>query len=150
MQRRKECSMPDIIHRVGVKAPLAKVFGALSTLEGLRHWWVGDATGDTDIGGSINFGFCQMKVIESKPDSLVRWKCISGPEEWVGTEVLFRLKRKEGQTFILFMHADWREPVEFMYHCSTKWATFLLSLRDWLEGGQGRPTPHDLKIHVGD
>jgi hypothetical protein len=27
-------------------------------------------------------------------------------------------------------HANWKEPVEFMHHCGTKWATFLLSLRD--------------------
>jgi hypothetical protein len=37
-----------------------------------------------------------------------------------------------------------------MHHCSTKWATFLLSLRDDLESGKGRPAPRDVKIHVGD
>jgi len=36
--------------------------------------------------------------------------------------------------------------VEFMGHCSTKWATFLLSLRDLVETGQGKPAPHDLRI----
>jgi len=35
-------------------------------------------------------------------------------------------------------------------HCSTKWATFLLSLKDWLERDEGRPVPYDVKIHVGD
>ena len=42
------------------------------------------------------------------------------------------------------------EAVEFMHHCSTKWATFLWSLLDALEQGENRPAPHDLKIHVGD
>jgi hypothetical protein len=37
-----------------------------------------------------------------------------------------------------------------MHHCSTKWATFLLSLRDLLETGRAHPTPNDIKIHVGD
>ena len=142
--------MPNILHRVGINAPPAKVFGALTTIEGLRHWWVGETRGNTDTGGLIDFGFCQMKVIESIPDSLVHWKCVSGPNEWVNTEVSFRLVWKEGQTFLLFTHSDWKEPVEFMHHCSTKWATFLLSLRDWLESGKGAPTPHDIKIHVGD
>jgi len=41
-------------------------------------------------------------------------------------------------------------PVEFMHHCSTKWATFLLSLRDVLEKSSGHPAPHDVKIHVND
>jgi hypothetical protein len=27
-----------------------------------------------------------------------------------------------------------------------KWATFLLSLRDYVETGKGKPSPHDLKI----
>jgi hypothetical protein len=91
-----------------------------------------------------------MKVVEAIPDKLVRWRCIQGPEEWVGTEVSFVLTWKDEQTFILFKHANWKEPVEFMHHCSTKWATFLLSLRDLLETGNAHPTPTDIKIHVGD
>ncbi|GLH74866.1 activator of HSP90 ATPase [Geothrix limicola] len=142
--------MADILHRVGVDAPLARVYYALSSLEGLRHWWIGDATGDPSQGHTLDFGFCRMTVLESDPAGLVHWKCSAGPEEWVGTEMIFNLVWKEGQTFILFTHGNWREPVEFMHHCSTKWAAFLLSLRDWLETGAGRPTPHDLKIHVGD
>ena len=80
----------------------------------------------------------------------MHWRCVSGPPEWVGTEVTFDLAWKDGQTIVLFKHADWKEPVEFMHHCSTKWATFLLSLRDQLEKSDGHPAPHDVKIHVGD
>lgn len=142
--------MPDILHRVGIQAPPQDVFQALATIPGLRHWWVGETNGEPGPGGLIDFGFCQMQVLESKPGSLVRWRCTAGPEEWVGTEVTFKLEWRKDQTFILFSHSNWKEPVEFMHHCSTKWATFLLSLRDWLESGKGRPTPHDLKIHLGD
>lgn len=53
-------------------------------------------------------------------------------------------------TFVLFTHAGWREPVEFMHHCSTKWAVFLLSLKNWIERAEGRPHPYDVKIHPGD
>ncbi|NWJ42586.1 MAG: SRPBCC domain-containing protein [Geothrix sp.] len=142
--------MPDILHRVGIDASPAKVFSALTTIDGLRHWWVGETKWNTGLGELIDFGFCQMKVIESTADSLVHWTCTSGPDEWVNTGVFFRLEWKEGQTFILFTHSGWKEPVEFMHHCSTKWATFLLSLRDWLESGSGKATPNDIKIHVGD
>jgi hypothetical protein len=34
---------------------------------------------------------------------------------------------------VLFKHQGWKEPVEFMHHCSTKWAVFLLSLKSLLE-----------------
>jgi hypothetical protein len=80
----------------------------------------------------------------------VKWKCLQGPEDWIGTEVSFVLKYKDDQTFVIFKHAHWKKTTEFMHHCSTKWATFLLSLRDWLERGEGRPSPYDIKIHVGD
>jgi len=76
----------------------------------------------------------------------VRWRVKGGPEEWVGTEVDFSLSRNDGYTVVLFGHRNWREEVEFTAHCSTKWATFLLSLRELVESGQGRPAPDDLRI----
>lgn len=142
--------MPDILHRVGIGAPPARVYDALTAVDGLRGWWTSETKGNPASGGTIDFGFCKMQVVETVPEKLVRWRCISGPEEWVGTEVSFALSWRDDQTFLLFKHAGWREPVEFMHHCSTKWATFLLSLRDLLESSKGRPAPRDVKIHVGD
>jgi hypothetical protein len=49
-------------------------------------------------------------------------------------------------TIVLFKHEDWKEPVEFMHHCSTKWAIFLLSLKELVETGKGSPFPDDVKI----
>jgi hypothetical protein len=55
--------------------------------------------------------------------------------------------RTEGDfTIVLFAHRGWREPVECMHHCSTKWASFLLSLKAFLETGTGATAPHDVKI----
>ncbi|WP_372523638.1 SRPBCC domain-containing protein [Sulfuricaulis sp.] len=142
--------MPDILHRVGIKTTPEKVFEALATVEGLSHWWIADTAGDAKQGGIILFGFSDMKVVELKPNKLVKWKCVRGPKEWVDTDLTYQLVPKDDQTFVLFTHAHWKEPVEFMHHCSTKWATFLLSLKDWLERAEGRPAPYDVKIHAGD
>jgi uncharacterized protein YndB with AHSA1/START domain len=139
----------DILHRVGIDASAAKVFDALTTVDGLSGWWT-PTKGKANQGGEIDFKFCKMDVVAAEPGKLVHWKCVGGPPEWLGTEVIFRLENKREQTFVLFSHAGWREPVEFMHHCSTKWGTFLLSLRDYVERGEGRPAPKDLKIHVGD
>ena len=65
------------------------------------------------------------------------------------TEIKFELIERKGQTFVLFTHAGWKEPVEFMHHCSTKWATFLLSLKALLETGVGRPAPGEVQIYLG-
>jgi hypothetical protein len=40
--------------------------------------------------------------------------------------------------------------VEFLHHCSTKWAAYLFSLRELVERGAGRPGPYDLKIDDWD
>jgi uncharacterized protein YndB with AHSA1/START domain len=143
--------MPDIIHKVGIQAAPKKVFEAVSTLEGYRGWWGPDAVGNPQKGGVITFfNHVDMKVLEFKPNEKVKWLCVRGPEEWMKTEVTFELKRKQGLTFVLFTHAKWKKPVEFMRHCSTKWAVYLLSLKDLVEKGKGRPSPHDIKIHGGD
>ena len=87
-----------------------------------------------------------MEVVELSPDDRVRWRCIQGPAEWVGTTVTFDLKTTGGETVLLFTHGDWREPVEFSHHCSTKWATVLIGLRSGLEGGVFTAFPDDTKI----
>lgn len=112
--------MPDILHRVGIKTTPEKVFEALTTVEGRAHWWIRDRAGDAKQGGIILFGFSDMKVVELKPNKLVKWKCVRGPKEWVDTDLTFQLIPKDDQTFVLFTHANWKEPVEFMHHCSTK------------------------------
>jgi uncharacterized protein YndB with AHSA1/START domain len=142
--------MPDILHRVGIKATPRKVFEALSTVEGLCHWWITDTKGNAKQGGIIHFGFADMKVVEASPSKQVKWKCVKGPKEWLDTEIIFQLKVKKDETVVLFTHANWKKPDEFMRHCSTKWATFLLSLKGWLERDEGRPSPYDVKIGVGD
>jgi hypothetical protein len=40
----------------------------------------------------------------------------------------------------------WRDPLEFMYHYSTKWAPYVLGLKAWVEGGEVKPNPHDMQF----
>jgi uncharacterized protein YndB with AHSA1/START domain len=143
--------MVDIIHRIGVEGGTPEaVYEALATLEGLRGWWTEDTTGSTDLGGVILFRFgpgdIEMKVVELRQNELVRWEVVGGATEWIGTHVEFRVAQDADYTIVLFGHTGWAEPVEFMYHCSTKWASFLLSLKELVETGSGRPAPHDLQI----
>jgi len=51
---------------------------------------------------------------------------------------------------VLFGHRNWREWGEFMSHCSTKWASFLFSLREMIETGKGRPAPFDARVDDWD
>ena len=142
--------MVDILHRIGVTSSPDDVYAALTTIEGLSDWWTQDTEGDTEVGGVIRFRFgpggFDMKVLETRPGEHVRWEVVDGPEEWIGTQVHFDLKQEDGYTIVLFRHEGWKEPVEFMYHCSTKWGTFLMSLKRLIETGKGEPAPRDVQI----
>ncbi|NNH69160.1 SRPBCC domain-containing protein [Nocardia uniformis] len=141
----------DILHRVGVEsATVDDIYAALTTIDGLAGWWASNTTGDTDIGGVIQFRFTaggfDMKVTDLRPGQRVRWEVVDGPEEWIGTDVVWDLKQQDDYAIILFQHRGWKEPGEFMHHCSTKWAIYLMSLKQLVETGTGAPDPRDIQI----
>lgn len=144
--------MADIRHRVGIGAPQERVYEALATKAGLSGWWTREVNGDPRLGGTLEFFFggsepgAVMEVTALEPAHHVGWRCVGGADEWVGTTFSFDLKAEDGETVLLFTQAGWREPVEFMYHCSTKWAYFLLGLKAGLEGGAATPYPGEMKI----
>ena len=143
--------MPDILHKMGIKSSSpSDVYKALTTLEGLSAWWTTTTEGETDVGGVLRFRFgnggFDMRVVELHPASRVLWQVVDGPEEWVGTKISFDIEQRDEWTIVLFKHAGWKAPVEFMHHCSTKWAVFLLSLKSFLETGKGAPWPNEIKL----
>lgn len=143
--------MADILHRIGVqKSSPDAVYSALTTLDGLAGWWAQNTTGDTGVGGVIEFRFgpggIDMAVRELVPGKLVCWEVTGGPDEWIGTAVRWDLRQDGDYTIVIFAHQGWRETGEFMHHCSTKWATFLMSLKQLLETGEGAPDPRDVSI----
>ena len=148
--------MVDIIHRIGIKAPAAKVYEAVATTQGVAGWWTRDTTGTAGPGGRVTVRFrrkdgeeigrMDFEMTRLEPGREVHWRILDGPQEWVGTDVTFQLSQDGDMTILVFGHRNWKEPVEFMAHCSTKWAVFLLSLRELVETGTGKPSPEDLKI----
>jgi len=149
--------MSEILHRIGIKnASVKDVYTALATRDGLAGWWTRDTQGNSAIDETIRFRFHRpdgselggfdMRVRELDPNRLVRWQVVDGPEEWIGTTIRWELTQDGDYTTVQFKHLDWREPVDFMHHCSTKWAIFLMSLKAFVETGKGAPSPGDVKI----
>ena len=64
----------------------------------------------------------------------------------LGTTIRWDLEQRDDYTIVLFKHEGWREAGEFMHHCSTKWASYLLSLKQLVETGEGAPSPRDVQI----
>lgn len=143
--------MVDILHKVAAKAPIGALYTALTTIDGPAGWWTTETEGEPGVGGVIRFrfgtlGYFEMKVLEHKSARRVVWEVLVGPEDWIGTEIIFELKKEGDFAVVLFKHTDWREQNEGMHHCSTKWAVFLLSLKALAETGKGMPAPDDIKI----
>jgi len=145
--------MPDIRNRVGVNAPIEGVYEAVATREGLSQWWTNDVVGDDTVGGRLEFRFggpdrvAVMDVIESTSPSRVVWRgAEGGPAEWKDTIFTFDLRADGDETVVLFTNAGWREPVEFMHHCTTAWASYLLSLKHGLEGDKAAPYPNNVPV----
>ncbi len=148
--------MVDIIHRIGIKAPVTTVIDAVSTVAGVAGWWTRDTSGSSGPGGSMTvrftdptgkeIGAMDFGVTTVDPTSAVHWRFTDGPPEWMGTTVTFDVSLQGEYTILVFGHRNWREAAEFTAHCSMKWATFLLSLRAYAETGRGMPAPEDVKI----
>lgn len=142
--------MATIHHKIQIQAPKTEVYAALSTLDGLRGWWTTTTTGVTEEGGVIDFRFgdhlTAMRVDSLEPSERVAWECIDSTADWVGTAVDFDLGERDDRTTVRFRHRDWAEAGDFFSHCSTKWATFLVSLKQFVETGTGRPFPDDQPI----
>lgn len=148
--------MVDIIHRIGIRAPAARVWDAVATTDGIAGWWAQQTTTSPGGNGAVTSRFLRddgseigrmdyaLTVQEEARE--LRWRFTDGPPEWIGTEATFTLSEDGDMTILVFGHRNWQEPVEFMAHCSMKWAVFLLSLRSLLETGEGTPSPRDVKI----
>jgi uncharacterized protein YndB with AHSA1/START domain len=145
--------MFDILHKVGIRSSTQDVYRALTTLQGLAGWWTNDTRGRPDLGGVIEFhfgtrGFFKVKVLELEPSKRVIWQVIEGPEEWVGSKISFDLSQDGDEATVFFKQQGWKEQSEFMHHCTTKWAMFLMSLKALVETGKGTPFPDDVRISV--
>ncbi|EPG72651.1 hypothetical protein LEP1GSC058_0879 [Leptospira fainei serovar Hurstbridge str. BUT 6] len=152
--------MNGIYHKIGIRAGASDVIQALTTKTGLAGWWTKQVDGmfsggASAVGESIRFDFghkanMEMKVQELAPQRVL-WECTSGPEDWIGSHIDFKLiagTAPDGaaMTLVHFRHQDWKNESDFTAHCSMKWATFLLSLKSLVEIGSGRPAPDDIKI----
>jgi uncharacterized protein YndB with AHSA1/START domain len=143
--------MADIIHKIEITAARDDVYRALSTIEGLSRWWTTTTSGEAAPGKTIEFRFNQhlvgMRVEELENGKRVAWQCVdNSTPDWLGTRVTFDLTEKDGRTTLLFGHRAWKEASPFFAHCSMKWATFLLSLRELVETGAGKPFPRDVQV----
>lgn len=164
--------MPNIRHNLLIAASAEKIYNAITSEEGLSAWWTPKITAKAEVNSIARFPFGngyykEMKILELTPSELVKWNCIKGDTEWVGTNISFTLiastkknllntnpeilgqieqqSREEGTMFI-FHHDDWQDYTPMFAECNYTWGQFLRSLKLLCETGKGKPWPnqHDL------
>lgn len=141
-----------------INAAPAAIYAALTTPVGMRGWWTEDCDVATAVGSTIylRFGrnYKDMRIDRLEPDREVRWHCtrahicadeLTQKDEWVGTEIVFRLTSEgDGRTRLHFEHIGLVPALECYGLCSNGWQYFLESLRQFAETGRG--TPRELTL----
>lgn len=136
-----------------IQASASAVYAALTTAKGLRGWWTQDCDVASALGGihRVRFGphHKDLRVEQLEPHRLVHWHCtgalidlpqLSRKDEWVGTELVFRIDAQgEGQTRLHFEHLGLVPAVECYEVCEQGWRHFLASLQQYAETGRGMP-----------
>ena len=139
--------MPDIMHLIRIHASPARVHEAITTAEGIRQWWTRDATIKQEVGATGEFGFngkrfvVKITVEELAPNHRVRWKVANSA--WPGSDIEFNLKPEGSDTILLFAHRGFPRADEGFASATTRWGFYLLSLKRYLQTGDGTPNPDD-------
>lgn len=131
-----------IKHLITIDCPINEVYQAVDTIEGLRSWWTIQTERADEDHIDFRFGdryYVQMRVIEQHKDNFIKWECIEAEPDWIGTELSFHFSLEDGKTVLRFMHDKWPSNADFYAHCNLSWGKYLLSLKDYLEMGLGRP-----------
>lgn len=147
--------MARVRHRVGIRGEIEDIHRRLFHPEELSAWWATRASGQAGSGERLDLTFAELATLSFTIGALqapktLRLDCVAGPGSWNGSTLLFELQEEQGQVFVTLTHENEAASEDEFLYFSTKWPVYLLSLRDLVETGAGRPYPNDIKIHHGD
>ena len=127
-----------------------EVFAAINNVGG---WWSGEIDGDAGkVGAEFTYRYENMhkstqKVTEFVPGKKVVWH-VTGAEltfvkdrtEWIGTDMVFDIARKDGKTELRFTHAGLVPAFECYGGCSGAWGELVgRNLRNLIITGKNQP-----------
>jgi uncharacterized protein YndB with AHSA1/START domain len=155
--RRRIAAMATIHHQIAVAVPVAKVYKAISTSEGIGTWWDKQTATETPDGLVLSHnpgpghGEVQLRVVELVPNQRVEWECISmhpttsPASAWTGTRFVFELTEGESParrflcpnaaraTTVDFRQSGYDETSEFAGFNNLAWGMVLQNLKQVVE-----------------
>ncbi|PST83913.1 ATPase [Pedobacter yulinensis] len=103
-----------------------------------RKWWSGDFNGNTkELGAEFTYNYRDIhcttqKVTELVPGQKVVWlvtdsqlNFLEDKQEWKGTEMIFQITPRSGQTALKFTHVGIHPGVECYDACSGAWGMLI-------------------------
>lgn len=133
-------TMPDILHKFKIQAPIQRVFDAFCTADGLNAWWTLTANGEPQVGEPYTFFFgpdhdWRAEVTHVIPGKELTWRMTSAMNDWIGTEVGFTLTSEDQGTCVLFFHKGWKEASNHFAITNFCWGQLLNGLKRYVEEG---------------
>ena len=103
--------MAEVQHRVGIRGSMADIYAALFNPRELAGWWATSAAGTPEIGSTLDLNFNELVTLsfvicELQTKSLVHLQCVSGPNPWLGSQLVFTLEDTEDQVFVTLLHSN--------------------------------------------
>jgi|SRR5580658_4725533 Activator of Hsp90 ATPase homolog 1-like protein len=125
----------------------------------VRSWWSGEIDGPTDrLGGVWTYRYQDLhrstqKVTTLEPGKKVVWHVedadlsfVKDRKEWNGTDIVFDIAKKGGQTELRFTHVGLRPTIQCYGDCSGAWTFYIQdSLQKRIVNGKGSPNPKERK-----
>lgn len=139
--------MPEIMHGLKINAPAEKIYQAITTADGIRHWWTSDAELEAKLGGTGEFGFfgrrlvAKVKIAALTPPTQVKWQVTNAA--WPGDAIEFDLRQEQTFTRLHFAHRGFAQADQRYASATTRWGFYLLSLKQYVETGKGTPNPNE-------
>jgi hypothetical protein len=127
-----------------------EVFAAINNVRG---WWSGEVAGETNKpGAEFTYRYKDMhkttqKLTEFVPGKKVVWHVtaaeltfVKDKTEWIGTDIVFEIARKDGKTELRFTHVGLVPAFECYGGCSGAWGALVEgNLRKLIETGKSQP-----------
>ena len=136
--------METIRHLLVIDGSVDTVYRALTEQTGLSGWWTTRTVAVPVVGSHAEFSFGDryhnvMRIASLEENRRVRWECLEGDDEWVGTTLEFDLEPDGDRTIVRFRHGNWGEATDFFASCNTNWGFYMQSLKSYCETGAGEP-----------
>lgn len=143
--------MADIFHDFPVKAPLIRVYEAVSTPGGLDTWWTKRSAGQPVEGSEFELWFgseydWRARVARAVSPAEFELEMTRADADWLGTRIGFHLNEQADATQVRFYHTGWPTFNEHWRISCYCWAMYLRILRRRLEHGE--EVPYERRLDV--